>query len=119
MRHWGFSLSASLPSPDNGITAPFYLRNGVPGITATAPVFERFVRRRGVGAGTNTSVSLYDPAIARVTAEQFNFGIEHSLPGASMIRGELHCEPGRRLPSTTVSINQIPLQILGRASVAG
>ena len=31
----GFSTSTALSSPDNGITAPFFLKDGVPAVQAT------------------------------------------------------------------------------------
>ncbi len=41
----GFSVSRELNSPDNGITAPFYLRDGVPAAATTTPKLDDTFRR--------------------------------------------------------------------------
>src|SRR5438876_8590794 len=52
----GFSLQANLNTPDNGLTAPFYLRDGVP-IKPTAPKLDDTFGSVPVGAATNTAVT--------------------------------------------------------------
>ena len=43
----GFSTSTALNSPDNGITAPFFLQDGVPPVTGHQRGARRYVRRGG------------------------------------------------------------------------
>jgi hypothetical protein len=110
----GFSLSASLSTPDNGLTAPFYLRNGVPAGTApVAPVLNDPFGAVKVGQAANTAVTLFDPTRRTGYAEQFNLGIQRELPGSLLIEVSAVGNVARKLPGSNLPIDQIPTSILG------
>lgn len=111
----GFSVSANLVSPDNGITAPFYLRNGVP-VSATAPTLNDSFGAVPVGKSPNTAVTFYEQNRPTGTSQQFNLGVERQLPGNMMIEITGLGNLGRNLPNPDMSINQITPSVLGPKS---
>ena len=108
----GFSQSASLSTPNNGITAPFYLRQGVP-VQATAPALSSSFGAVPVGAATNTAVTFFDPNRGTGYAQQFNLGIQRQLSGGMLAEITVLGNLGRRLPNGDLSENQILPQLLG------
>lgn len=107
----GFSLQAALNSPDNGITAPFLLRNGVPAQASTATLNDSFGAVR-VGTNPNTAVTYFDRSRATGYAEQFNLGIQRQLPGTMVIEASVLGNLSRKLPMSNLSIDQIAPQVL-------
>ena len=107
----GFQTSVTLNSPDNGITAPFYLRNGVPAMP-TAPTLSSSYGAVPVGQNPNTTVTYFDRNRPTGYAENFNFDIQRALPASSLIDLTLLGNLGRKLPGTTISINQIAPNVL-------
>jgi hypothetical protein len=100
----GFENSASLSTPDNGITAPFFLRDGVPMLTVVA-------RDAGFGAvpvsaPTTTAVTFYERNRRTGYAQQFNLGIQRELRGAILVEATYLGNLSRKLPSPNLSINQ-------------
>jgi len=103
----GFENSASLNSPDNGITAPFLLRDGVPiAGTSGAPLNASF-GAAPAGSATTTAVTFYERNRKTGYAQQFNFGIQHELPGNLLIEASYLGNLSRKLPSQDLSLNQI------------
>jgi hypothetical protein len=109
----GYEISASLNSPDNGITAPFYLRNGVPGLTATTPTLDDSYGAVKVGQNATTAVTFFEPHRGTGYSEQFNFGIQHEFHGSMVIEASYLGNLSRKLPSTNLNINQIRPERLG------
>lgn len=108
----GFSASASLATPDQGITAPFYLRNGVP-VTPAAPALNDAFGAVPVGQPTTTSVTFFDPHRGIGYSQQFNLGVQRQLGGGMMIEISLLGNLSRKLANANLSLNQIAPQILG------
>jgi hypothetical protein len=108
----GFGTSASLSTPDNGITPAFYLRNGVP-VAASAPALGDSFGAVRVGQSTTTSVTFFDPHRGVGYSEQFNLGIQRELPGAMVLEITALGNLSRKLANDKLSLNQIPPQILG------
>jgi hypothetical protein len=108
----GFELSASLTTPDNGITAPFYLRNGVP-VNATAPQLDASYGAVKLGQNATTAVTYFDPDRATGYSQQFNLGVQHELGGAMFVEVSYIGNLSRKLASANLNINQILPQILG------
>src|SRR5262249_44741539 len=103
----GFEKSANLITPDNGITAPFYLRNGVPNLQTTV------TRDAGFGAvppgrPTTTAVTFFERGRRTGYAQQFNFGVQHELRGNILVEATYLGNLSRKLPSPNLSLNQIP-----------
>ena len=109
----GFSTSISITSPDNGLTFPFYLRNGVPNVTATAPALNDSFGAVPVGQTPTTAVTYFDTSRRTGYAHQFNLGVQHQLPGSMSVEVTFLSNDGRKLPNATIPIDQIPPDVLG------
>jgi hypothetical protein len=107
----GFSVSANLNTPDQGISAPFYLRNGVP-VTPAAPVLNDGFGAVPVGQTTTTSVTYFDPHRGIGYSQQFNLGIQRQMAGGMMIEISALGNLSRKLANANLSLNQIAPQIL-------
>jgi Carboxypeptidase regulatory-like domain len=107
----GFSLSANLVTPDNGITAPFFLRNGVP-VQPTSPVLNDSFGAVPVGQTPNTAVTYFDRSRATGYSEQFNLGVQRQLPGQMIVEFTALGNLSRKLPTSPLSIDQIQPSIL-------
>jgi hypothetical protein len=110
----GFELSASLNSPDNGITAPFYLRDGVPGLGgATAPKLDDTFGAVKVGQAANTAVTYFETHRRTGYSMQYNFGVQHELASGVVVEAGYLANLSRKLPSSNIGINQIRPELLG------
>ena len=107
----GFSLQATLNSPDNGVTAPFLLRNGVP-LQLSAPVLSDSYGAVPVGQNPNTAVTYFDRSRATGYSEQFNLGIQHQLSGSMVLEVTVLGNLSRKLPVSNLSIDQIAPNVL-------
>ena len=108
----GFSTSADIASPDHGITAPFYLQNGVP-VTATAPTLSDSFGAVPVGTNPNTAVSFFEPNRPAGTSQQFNLGVQHELGNGLMLEVTALGNMSKHLASSDLSLNQISPAVLG------
>jgi hypothetical protein len=103
----GFERSASLQTPDNGITAPFYLRDGVPQLQEAAVVRDAAFGAVRVGQNPTTAVTYYERDRATGYAQQFNLGVQRELPAQFIVEVSYLGNLSRKLPSQSLSINQI------------
>jgi outer membrane receptor protein involved in Fe transport len=108
----GFSSSATLNTPNNGITAPFYLGQGVP-VQPSVPVLNNSYGAVPVGKNATTAVTYFDPNRATGYSEQFNLGFQQQLPGQMVVEATVLGNLSRKLPSSPLSIDQISPSILG------
>jgi Carboxypeptidase regulatory-like domain len=109
----GFSVSALLASPDNGVTAPFHLRDGVPPITlVSAPRNDAF-GAVPVGQPASTVVGYFERDRVSGYAHQFNLTMQRELPASIVVEAGAIGNLGRKLASANLNINQIPPQLLG------
>jgi hypothetical protein len=113
----GFSVSAALNTPDNGITAPFYLRNGVPaGVSLSgAPLNDSYGAVR-VGAAATTAVTYFDPRHRAGYSQQFNLGFQQKLPGALVLQVSGLGNIAHKLAGENQNIDQIAPSVLGPTS---
>lgn len=109
----GFSQSITINTPDNGITAPFYLRNGVPNVSATRPALNDAFGAVPVGQNPNTAVTFFETNRATGYSEQFNLGVQRQLGNSIVVEASGIGNLGRKLPSANLPINQIRPEILG------
>jgi hypothetical protein len=107
----GFSVAANLNTPDQGITAPFYLREGVP-VSASASALNDSFGAVPVGQATTTSVTFFDPHRGLGYSEQFNFGIQREVAPGTLIEIGALGNLSRKLANANLSLNQIAPQIL-------
>lgn len=104
----GFGASAAASSPDNGITAPFYLKNGVPStLVPTQPILNSSFGAVPVGSPTTTSVTYYNPIHRSGYVYQFNLDVERALPGGFVAEVAGLGSIAHKLPAPNQSINQI------------
>ena len=107
----GFSTNISITSPDNGLTFPFTLSQG-PGNYTLAPLNDSFGAVK-VGQTPTTAVTFFDRGRRTGYAEQFNFTVQHQLPGNTVLEASFIGNEGRKLPNSTMSINEIAPSVLG------
>lgn len=109
----GYSVSQTINSPDNGITAPFFLRNGVPNTGNAQPVLNDSFGAVAVGQNANTAVTFFEPNRASGYSEQFNFAVQHQFSNDLVVEVSTLGNLGRKLPSANLSLNQILPSLLG------
>lgn len=114
----GFSQQGQLVSPDNGITAAFLLRNGLPAISRPTerdltPAFGAVP----VGTQPTTSVEFFETGDRRTGyLIQNNLNIQKQLRGGYLLEIGYLSTLGHKLPATAQSgrgINQVPTALLG------
>ncbi|MGH9338860.1 MAG: carboxypeptidase regulatory-like domain-containing protein [Acidobacteriota bacterium] len=108
----GFEKSANLQTPDNGITAPFLLKDGVPPVQLAGNTLDDSFGAVPVGKGTTTAVSFYDRNRQTGYSQQFNLTIQHEIKGMLFEAGYLG-NLSRKLANSNLSINQIVPEKLG------
>jgi hypothetical protein len=109
----GYELSANLNSPDNGITAPFYLRDGVPGLNRTKPTLDDSFGAVRVGQTATTAVTFFETSRRTGYSQQFNFGFQFELLNSIIVETTYLSNLSRKLAGSNLSINQIPYERLG------
>ncbi len=109
----GYELSANRNSPDNGLTAAFYLKDGVPGLSLEAAKLDDSFGAVPLGRNTTTAVTFYESNRRTGYAQQFNLGVQRELPGAIVVDISYLGNLSRKLPSSNLPINQIRPEILG------
>src|SRR5438067_3831645 len=112
----GYSLSAALSTPDNGLTAPFYLRNGVPTVSLSGAPLNDSYGAVPVGSPATTAVSYFDPKKRTGYTTQFNLDVEQRIPAQFVLEVSGLGSVAHKLPGATQNINQISPTILGPAN---
>lgn len=107
----GFSRSTSLSTPDNGLTAPFYLKNGVPASSSSVTLNDSYGAVT-VGSAATTAISYFDPKKRTGYTTQFNLNIQQQLPGKLILEVSGLGNVAHKLAGATQSINQIDPKIL-------
>ena len=115
----GFETSASLTTPDNGVTAPFLLRNGVPAVQLGRQELTSGFGAVEVGKNPTTSVQFFERNRRTGYSQQFNFGIQRELPRGVMVDATLLGNLSRKLGMEGVNINQIHPSLIEAVRPAG
>ncbi len=108
----GFERSATLSTPDNGLTAPFLLRNGIAGVSLSGGARNDSFGAVRVGQNSTTGVTFFEPNRRTGYSEQFNLGIQQELPGNMVFEVSYLGNLSRKLASSNISLNQITPQKL-------
>ena len=114
----GFSVTLNLSTPDNGLTAPFYLRDGVPATAtaaATSPLNDSYGAVK-VGQAASTTVPFFDTNRRTGYSQQFNLTVQHQLRGGIMAEISGIGNLSRKLPGATITLNQILPQVLSASA---
>ena len=104
----GFELSASISSPDNGVTIPFRLQDGVPGYSPTKPPLNDSFGAVRVGQNPTTAVTFYEEGRRTGYSMQHNFTIQRDIGGGWLFEAGYLANLSRKLASSNMSINQVP-----------
>ena len=104
----------SVSSPDNGITAPFLLRNGI----GTIPPFDASQLNSGFGAvpigqAPTTDPQFYEPSRPNPYNEMVTVSFQHQLPRDMVLEVDYLGNWGRKLNTQTLEINQVPPALMG------
>lgn len=108
----GYEFSLALNTPDNGITAPFYLRNGVPA-QATAPTLDDAFGAVPFGRNPTTAVTFYETNRRTGYAHMFNLGVQREIGAGAVVEVSYLSNLSRKLSGSNLPINQIPPERLG------
>ena len=109
----GFERSATLNTPDNGITAPFFLGSGVPPLELASADRGAGFGAVPVGRPTTTAVTFFERDRKTGYARQFNVGVQQELPARLVLEAAYVGNQSRNLPGPNLSINQIAPDRLG------
>ena len=104
----GFERSAALTTPDNGLTAPFYLKDGVPPLNLATVARDAGFGAVPVGRPTTTAVTFFERTRKTGYAQQFNLGLQQELSARIVLELAYIGNVSRNLPGPNLSINQIP-----------
>jgi Carboxypeptidase regulatory-like domain len=118
----GFENSATINTQDNGLTAPFLLRDGVPAISLSGETRDDSYGAVRPGQGATTVVTFFERNRRTGYSQQLNLNIQHELPGQITIETGYIGNLSRKLASNNISINQITpekmAEIASRANAA-
>lgn len=103
----GFERSAQIDSPDNGITAPFYLRDGVPAFSLVTPPLDDSFGAVPVGQTGTTAVTFFETNRRTGYSQQFNFTVQRELAGSWLVEAGYLGNLSRKLASPNLSLNQV------------
>lgn len=107
----GFGKNVSYGSPDNGLTAPFYLKDGVPN-TFISPIRDDGYGAAAAGKATTTAVTFFDPSRSTGYSQQSNLSVQYQLSNSMIVEVTGLMNMGHKLPNTNLPINQILPSVL-------
>ncbi|MBM3752655.1 MAG: TonB-dependent receptor [Acidobacteria bacterium] len=102
----GYEISSSLNTPDNGITAPFFLRNGVP-VSASSPRLDDSFGAVRIGQNPTTAVTFFETNRRSGYAQHFTLGVQREVTAGTVVEVSYVANLARKLAGTNLSINQI------------
>jgi len=102
----GYEKSAVLNSPDQGITAPFYLRNGV-NVSLQTPALNDSLGSVRVGQQPNTAVTFFETDRRTGYSQMFNFGVQREMGSGFLAEISFLGNLSHKLPSGNLSLNQV------------
>jgi len=109
----GFERSTNLTTPDNGITAPFYLRDGVPARPADTGTRDAGFGAVRVGQPTTTAVTFFQRDRRTGYSQQFNLGVQHEFTGHILVEASYLGNLSRKLAGANLTLNQIRPERMG------
>jgi hypothetical protein len=108
----GFENAGTFTTPDNGITAPFYLRDGFPAIpprTDLGPGFGAVP----VGTAVRFAPEFIDQDRMLGYTQQWNLSIQREIGWNTLLEGTYTSNLGSKLNGPSTSINQVPVASMG------
>ncbi|MBL8229587.1 MAG: TonB-dependent receptor [Bryobacterales bacterium] len=114
----GYELSAVLNSPDNGITAPFFLKDGV-SVTLSKPALTDSFGAVRVGQQPNTAVTFFESSRRTGYSQMFNLGVQREMGKGILVEISTLGNLSHKLPSGNITLNQVTPQRLAEVVAAG
>ena len=114
----GYERSAVLNTPDNGITAPFLLRNGVNVSLQPAALSDGFGAVR-VGQQPTTAVTFFESDRRAGYTHMFNFGYQREIGMGFLTEISFLGNLSHKQPSGNISLNQVTPQRLAEVIPLG
>jgi hypothetical protein len=115
----GYEKSAGLSTPDNGVTAPFLLRNGVPAISLSGDALTPSFGAVAAGRNPTTNVNFFETNRRAGYSQQFNLGVQRVLPGDMVLEVGYIGNLSRKLCLSALNINQIAPNLIDAIRPAG
>jgi hypothetical protein len=103
VRSTGFTATAAYNSPDDGITLPIKLSQGLPPLT---------INPGSVATEQNINVSVIPPHAARAQIQQWNLTLEQQISSFTAQASYIGAK-GTHLAAAAYNINQVPDDLLG------
>ncbi|MBI5281544.1 MAG: TonB-dependent receptor [Candidatus Solibacter usitatus] len=107
----GYELSSAINSPDNGVTIPFYLQNGVPGYSPTKPPLNDSYGAVRVGQTANTAVTFFEENRRTGYSMQWNLSLQRDFSGI-LTEVTYLANASRKLANANLTINQVRPELL-------
>ncbi len=114
----GYERSAVLNTPDNGITAPYLLRNGVNVSLQPATLDDSFGAVR-VGQQPNTAVTFFETDRRTGYTHMFNVGYQYEVGNGFIAEVSFLGNLSHKLPSGNISLNQVTPERLAQVIALG
>lgn len=110
----GFGINSSFQTPDNGLTAPFYLKNGVPN-TFVSGARDDSYGAVPAGKATTTQVTFFDPSRRTGYSQQSNLSLQYQVTNSTIAELSVLTNIGHKLANVNLPANQIPPWVLSPA----
>ncbi|MEP7367074.1 MAG: carboxypeptidase regulatory-like domain-containing protein [Acidobacteriota bacterium] len=108
----GFAAQADYSTPDNGITAPFYLKDGFPGGPAN-PVLGPGYGAVPVGQTAALAFDFVETQRQLGYTLQWNFSVQQDVGRNSIVEVSYLGTVGHKLSGPNVNINQVRPELMG------
>jgi hypothetical protein len=115
----GFEKSAGLSTPDNGVTPPFLLRNGVPALSLGGEALTASFGAVAVGRNPTTNVNFFERNRATGYAQMFNLSVQRELGRGIVVEAGYIGNLSRNLSLAAINMNQIPPSLIDAIRPAG
>lgn len=108
----GFETSGDFSSPDNGLTAPFLMRDGLPDVR-TRPELTPAFGAVPVGQNVRFSPDYFEWDRRLGYTQQWNLAIQRDLRWNTLFEVAYIGNVGHKLDSPNTSVNQVPPELMG------
>jgi hypothetical protein len=114
----GYELSAALNTPDNGLTSPFLLKNGV-SVTLTKPALNDSFGAVRAGQQPTTAVTFFELGRRTGYSHMFNFGYQREIGHGFLAEVTFIGNLAHKMASANISLNQVQPDVAARIAAAG
>ncbi|MBI1899394.1 MAG: TonB-dependent receptor, partial [Acidobacteria bacterium] len=108
----GFEISGDFSTPDNGITAPFYLRDGMPDVRTRPQLGPGFGAVRP-GSPVRFAPQFIEKEREIGYSQQWNVTVQRELGWSTLLEFGYLASVGHKLPGPNSNINQVRPELMG------